>query len=72
MKPGDKVRLTEAYKQMLISNDCADHVEEFGDCVGIVEEPIENSWPEFNVRWQPSQLRYGYHPDHLEFIEEES
>lgn len=38
------------------------HVEEFGGCTGIVEDPI---WPdhpehEWNVRWQPSKLRYGY------------
>lgn len=38
------------------------HVNEFGDCVGVVVDPV---WPgrpdlEWNVRWQPSNLRYCY------------
>lgn len=55
------------------------HVEEFGDCVGIVEglvdfnncKPKDPAYdkrklgPEVDVRWQPSKLRYGYHPDQL-------
>lgn len=73
MKPGTKVRMTEAHKQALIANGCADHVEEFGDCIGLVEDPMGEEygldWPEFNVRWQPSKLRYGYLPDDLEIIE---
>lgn len=44
------------------------HVEEFGDCVGIVEGLVDfgtSKGPEVNVRWLPSKLRYGYHPDQL-------
>ena len=58
------------------------HVEEFGDCVGIVQgptdhndcEPTDSAYdpskigPEVNVRSQPSNLRYAYHPSDLEFI----
>ena len=49
------------------------HVEEFGDCEGIVEEfvvwnpgsPDEHIGPEVDVRWQPSNLRYAYLPSML-------
>jgi len=58
------------------------HVEEFGDCVGIVQglmdynncEPTDAAYdpsktgPEVDVRWQPSNLRYAYHPSDLELI----
>lgn len=47
------------------------HIDEFGDCVGTVEGPVDygvQKGPELNVRWQPSNLRYGYHPDHLEEV----
>lgn len=43
------------------------HIEEFGNCVGIVEGPVDfgngNLGPEVDVRWLPSQLRYGYDPN---------
>lgn len=59
-----------------------DHVEEFGECVGVVDGPVDyNSCepghpdydeskvgPEVDVRWKPSNLRYGYHADDLEVI----
>lgn len=55
------------------------HVEEFGDCVGVVQGPTDfnnvprtdPAWdpekvgPEVDVRWQPSNLRYAYDPDDL-------
>lgn len=44
------------------------HVDEFGDCVGIVEGPVDygtQKGPEVEVLWLPSRLRYGYHPDQL-------
>ena len=47
------------------------HLEEFGDCVGILEGPIDlgaQLGPEWDVRWQPSGLRYAYHPDDLEAL----
>jgi len=47
-----------------------DHVEEFGECVGIVEDPVFPQYPhlEVNVRWQPSNLRYGYLPEDLDVV----
>lgn len=38
------------------------HVDEFKDCVGVVEDPMFAEYPqlELNVRWEPSKLRYGY------------
>ena len=48
------------------------HVEEFGSCEGTVEDrmtgPTGEPWPEWNVRWAPSGLRYGYHPSELEIV----
>lgn len=44
------------------------HVDEFGDCVGLVEGLIDygtQKGPEVEVLWLPSRLRYGYHPDQL-------
>lgn len=44
-----------------------DHIEEFGGCTGTVQGPMFESSdaPEVDVRWEPSGLRYGYHPDDL-------
>ena len=44
------------------------HVDEFGDCVGVVQGPTFPNVPdapEVDVRWEPSQLRYGYLPEDL-------
>lgn len=68
---GITVRMTDAYKQELIANGCSKHVEEFGDCEGIVEGFVDYgscSGPELNVRWKPSMLRYGYHPSQLAVV----
>lgn len=45
-----------------------DHIEEFGNCVGTVMGQMERGWKEVDVRWEPSNLRYGYDPDNLEII----
>lgn len=56
------------------------HVEEFGECIGVVDglmdynncEPGDPAYdasklgPEVDVRWQPSNLRYGYASEDLE------
>ena len=71
MKPGTKVRMNQEIKDSLIKNGCRAHVEEFGDCVGIVEDLVDygdHQGPEVNVRWQPSKLRYSYHPDGLKEV----
>lgn len=75
IKIGDKVKMSDNFKKGLVENGCKDHVDEFGDCIGIVEDYVnynndsENDpnkiGPEFNVRWQPSKLRYGYLPEEL-------
>lgn len=43
------------------------HIEEFGDCEGVVEDRmfLDPAAQEVNVRWAPSGLRYGYHPNDL-------
>jgi hypothetical protein len=61
--------MSAAFKRALQENGSREHVREFGECVGIVEGPVDygtQRGPEVNVRWQPSNLRYGYHPDDLE------
>ena len=64
--------MSERFKEALRANDSREHVEEFGDCVGVVQGPTDygsQQGPEVDVRWQPSNLRYAYHPDNLERVE---
>jgi hypothetical protein len=68
MKKGTRVKMSEDLKAALRSNGCDDHVREFGNCIGIVEGPVDygsSQGPEVDVRWQPGSLRYAYHPDQL-------
>lgn len=60
--------MKDTLKQQLIANGCAEHVDEFGGCVGIVDGKPDPDWEEVDVRWQPSGLRYAYHPDDLEVV----
>jgi hypothetical protein len=72
--------MSDDLKQSLIQNDCKEHVDEFGNCIGIVEDLVnynnggENDsskiGPEVNVRWMPSKLRYGYAPIDLVKLED--
>lgn len=59
---GDKVKMSEELKLALTNNGSEYHVQEFGNCEGYVEDTIyENAnIKEVNVRWSPSNLRYGY------------
>lgn len=70
--PGRRVRMTEAFRERMRSNEHgADHEREFGDCVGVVIGPTAYpgmSGPEVDVRWQPSGLRYAYDPADLEAV----
>lgn len=71
IKTGDIVRMSEEFKHVTkFIYDNHEHIDEFGNCFGLVEDlcfdKLENS--EFNVRWFPSELRYGYSPDDLEII----
>jgi len=68
MKAGTLVKMSEALKRELRTNDSKEHVDEFGECVGVVEGPTDfgsQKGPELDVRWQPSGLRYCYHPSML-------
>lgn len=68
MTPGTRVRMSESLKSGLIANGCAEHVAEFGDCVGVVIGPFDDglAGPDVDVRWEPSGLRYGYQIELLE------
>ena len=60
----------------------SEHVDEFGECVGIVIGLVDYNnvskrhrdydptkiGPEVDVRWSPSDLRYAYHPHSLEIV----
>lgn len=81
VKPGSRVMMSTLLKAAL-SETSPDHVEEFGQCVGVVVGPTDYNnvpptdasydpskvGPEVDVRWQPSNLRYAYDPDMLVVI----
>lgn len=73
MSPGTLVKMTQRLRENLRRNDCSEHVDEFGSCVGIVQGLASwgdgSSGPEVDVRWQPSNLRYAYDPDLLEVVD---
>lgn len=51
MKSGARARMSEQLRRDLRANDC---VDEFGDCVGIVEDPVDfglQQDPEINAGW---------------------
>lgn len=72
MKIGTMVRMTPNLKRAMRANGSGEHVDEFGHCIGVVIGPMfpDTDWPEVDVRWQPSNLRYGYHPNELEIVRE--
>jgi len=39
-------------------------------CIGVVVGPMfpNTDFPEVDVRWQPSNLKYGYNPEDLEEV----
>jgi hypothetical protein len=77
IKVGDKVKMSFFCRENMLRNGSHDHVEEFGDCIGIVIGPTDYNnckpddpnydpakvGPEVDVRWQPSNLRYAYNPE---------
>lgn len=70
LAPGDIVQMNSAYKSKL--SHSLEHLQEFGDCIGIVEGPLDygngHLGPEYDVRWYPSFLRYGYLPEDLDLL----
>lgn len=66
--------MTKACKAHMATSGSWEHIAEFGSCVGIVDGLLDygtQKGPEVDVRWQPSNLRYGYHPDDLEIVDTE-
>lgn len=57
--------MSEELKRIFRANGSGEHVKEFGACEGVVQGPAGPGWPEVDVRWQPSNLRYAYDPKHL-------
>lgn len=62
-----KVKLTEEHKQKLINNNCQDHVNEFGDCIGILNKIEKNG--DLEIIWFPSNLKYHYMCDAIQIVE---
>lgn len=74
MKPGTKVKMSQKLKAHYIANGSSKHVEEFGECIGIVQGLTDfghKKGPDIDVRWQPSNLQYIYDPDELDEINKE-
>lgn len=60
---GDSVKMSDGYKEEMSKDDeNREHIEEFGDSTGVVLGQSEGDWPEVDVRWQPSGLKYSYDP----------
>lgn len=60
--------MSEELKRKLRASGSGEHVDEFGECVGVVQGLLDygsQQGPEVDVRWQPSNLRYGYLPEEL-------
>lgn len=71
MKIGTRVRMNERCKLKLCDNDSSEHVDEFGQCEGVVIGPAEGMGSGIvDVRWEPSGLRYCYWADDLAVIQE--
>lgn len=66
MKVGDRVRMTEELKADLKKIGCQKHVDEFGACEGVIVGRSDDHAPiAWDIRWQPSNLRYAYLEDYL-------
>lgn len=67
IKYGDTVKMSESLKKYFRQHGSKEHVEEFGDCIGTVEDVThaDASSKHVNVRWHPSELRYEYDITHL-------
>ena len=72
IQKGDIVKMNEEFKTIIMNNS-HEHVIEFGECEGVVEDRMfpnltAKQAPEVNVRWFPSMLRYGYDPSELVLV----
>ena len=63
---GDKVKMNSIVKTLLNGNDCEDHVKEFGNCEGeVIGYVFDDTTDYVDVRWKPSELKFGYHFNQL-------
>lgn len=73
---GFKVKMNKHFKDILVNArpfSSEEHIEEFGDCIGTIVGWVDYGsqlGPEVDVRWQPSNLRYAYHPINLDLVEQ--
>jgi hypothetical protein len=68
MEKGTKVRMSEIYKrESLEVSWLKEHIEEFGDCEGVVLGSRKNL-PQIDVIWFPSNCKFGYLPKNLERV----
>ena len=65
LEPGMKVKMSQAFKEDMLKGESKEHILEFGECMGIVKGQFLD-WPEFDVVWQPSGLKYLYLPENLD------
>lgn len=70
MKLGTKVRMSQELMDLLYLNGSVEHLNEFCDEVGVIvpKDPDIEHWPEVNVEWGDTGLRYLYPPAMLEEI----
>lgn len=64
LRPGSVVRMTAACREQFIRGGSGQHVLEFGHCAGVVVADLGHG--DWDVRWAPSGLRYGYRSEQLE------
>lgn len=74
MRIGTKVRMSEKFKKKMIATGSGEHIAEFGEEVGIVVKKPDNvkDWPEVQVEWGDTGLRYLYDPEELDKVETEN
>ena len=79
---GTRVRLSAAFKAFVAAQQPAPfetreeyeqtswpaHLKEFDGCEGVVLGHPVDDWPEWDVRWEPSGLRYSYRAEDLEEV----
>jgi len=70
MEPGTRVRMTKLYKMWMYARECALHIDEFGNCVGIVEGDSGRDiyGPTITVYWVPSGHRFDYSISDVEIV----
>lgn len=71
MEKGTLVKMSEEFKAQMINSESKEHIEEFGECIGVVlgkVYPDLEDADEIDVRWYPSNLKYAYYPNNLTIV----